>query len=152
MRFHIPFLLALPLACACARSGPNLPDIALPSLAASETRVNACPTAKCLTVFVAPWCGYCRAATPAILGLRDFLKGHGVTTRIIVGLDRPESVRAYARDFGPDTLVDTRQAWVLGGVPHFFVSDASGRIVKEVAGVPMGVRDVEEFAGYFGLP
>jgi hypothetical protein len=42
----------------------------------------------------------------------------------------------------------------VGGVPHFFVSDEKGVILKEVSGVPAGAAglSLEEVAAFFGLP
>ena len=56
--------------------------------------------------------------------------------RIVVGMDRPEAVEAYAREFGPDTLMDPKGALRIGAVPHFLASDGAGRILKDVGGVP----------------
>jgi len=112
----------------------------------------SCPTPKCFTVYVAPWCPYCHASTPSILGLRTFLEDHGVTTRIIVGMDRPEAVRDYAATFGPNTLLDPAGKLDIQGVPHFFVSDHTGRILRNVEGFPVGTGSNQELAGYFGLP
>ncbi len=143
--FILPFL-------ACSRAGTGLPDVSLPTLAGGQTKLASCTAAKCLTVYVAPWCGYCRAATPAIRALRVFLADNGVATRVIVGMDRPDALREYAADFGPDTLLDAGQALSVGGVPHFYVTDASGKLIKEVAGVPSGDVDTRRFAAFFGLP
>ena len=112
----------------------------------------ACPTAKCLDVYVAPWCPHCREATPTILATRDYLKQHGVHTNVIVGLDRLKAMQAYAGVFGPDTLIDQDGALGQGGVPHFYVTDQDGRLLQEEAGYPQGVTDPKEFASLFGLP
>src|SRR5579859_1057433 len=50
--------------------------------------LDRCLTAQCLTIYLAPWCPYCRASTPLILALREFLRMKGVATRVIVGLDK----------------------------------------------------------------
>lgn len=128
----------------------NRLDRAGPSPAARS--LASCPTPKCLTVYVAPWCGYCRAATPSIIALRAYLKKHGVHTDIIVGMDRPKALAAYAKVFGPDTVLDEDGALAQGGVPHFYVTDKSGSLLQEQAGVPQGIADPKEFASLFGLP
>ncbi|MBI5881839.1 MAG: TlpA family protein disulfide reductase [Elusimicrobia bacterium] len=142
-------LLARP---AASRGGDRLPDIRLQTLSLrTAPSLAACPTATCLTIYVAPWCGYCRQGTPTIIALKKLLKKNGVTTRIIVGMDAMEAVRAYAADFGPDTLLDPDSSFRVSGVPHFLVSDASGAISKRVPGLPP-YDDPESVAGYLGLP
>ena len=149
-----PLLSLLVLASACARtSGDALPDLRLPTLSATVgASLASCPTVKCLTVYVAPWCGYCRAGTPLIKALKEFLRQRGVETRIIVGQDSVEEVRSYAEVFGPDTLLDPDASLPVRDVPHFFVSDGGGRILREVAGMPFQVASVPELAAYYDLP
>src|SRR5262249_1444531 len=80
---------------------------------------------------------YCRAATPMILALRDYLKASGVATRVIVGMDREQQVRAYAAAFGPGTFLDIDgRISPSGGVPAFMVSDAAGRVLRQRTGAP----------------
>lgn len=132
-----------------------LPSEPLPTLSTGKTvSLASCPTAKCLTVVVAPWCGYCRSATPHVLALREYLNTRGVTTRVVVGMDKMQNVKDYALEFGPDTLIDPAGQVTANGVPHFFVTDAAGAVLKEVAGVPAGLDDLgpRDFASFFGLP
>src|SRR5579883_1015014 len=138
------------LLAACAGKEPGLPAKPLPTLASSPVSLSGCPTKVCLTVYVAPWCHYCRGATPAILQLRDDLAKRDVSTRIVVGLDSQEAVRAYAATFGPDTVLDPHGTLGVNGVPHFFVSDPSGKIVRELPGLPPR-QDAEGLADYLGL-
>ena len=137
---------------ASAKGGNRMPDIRLQTLSLQTgPSLASCPTATCLTVYVAPWCGYCRQGTPIIIGLKKLLEKNGVTTRIIVGMDAMPAVRAYAADFGPDTLLDPDSSFRVSGVPHFLISDASGAITKKVPGLPP-YDDPESVAGYLGLP
>jgi thiol-disulfide isomerase/thioredoxin len=148
-------LLSASLLAACGASDTRerLSDIRLPTASAQAgDSLAKCPTAKCLTIYVAPWCGYCRAATPQLIKLRAYLKDNGVTTRFVVGKDRPETLRNYAREFGPDTLLDTEDSVFVNGVPHFFVSDRDGVILKETSGMPWGDFPMPDFAAFFGLP
>ncbi len=119
---------------------------------AAPAALAACPTPKCLTVYVAPWCPHCRDATPAILTMRDFLNKNNVHTNIIVGLDQPKALAQYAKIFGPDTILDEKGELASGGVPHFFVTDKAGHLLRDQAGVPQDIPDGPTFAALLGLP
>ena len=106
----------------------------------------ACPTKRRLVTYVAPWCGYCRAATPMIKELRSILRSQGMESWVVVGLDREAAVRAYAREIGPDTLVDVAHAIEPGGVPHFFVVDNAGAVLRHIAGLPPDPNQLIKFA------
>lgn len=148
-------LLSILLSGACSRPGATekLPDVRLPTVSAAlGPSLASCPAKKCLTVYIAPWCGYCRAATPMLIELRKYLRKNQEEMRFIVGRDRLQALRDYARIFGPDTLMDVDDVFSVDGVPHFFVSDSQGTIIKEVSGAPMGDYSLEEIAAYFSLP
>ncbi|MBI4678236.1 MAG: TlpA family protein disulfide reductase [Elusimicrobia bacterium] len=133
-------------------SGDRMPDIRLQTLSLQTgPSLAACPTERCLTVYVAPWCGYCRRGTPLIIALKRLLERNGVATRIIVGMDAMEAVREYASEFGPDTLLDPDSSFRVSGVPHFIISDASGSVAKKVPGLPP-YDDPAGVAAYLGLP
>ena len=154
-RTRLLLILSSLLAASCAKSDERerLPDLRMPTVAAQESpSLASCPTSKCLTAYVAPWCGYCRAATPMLLALRRFLGEHDVTTRFVVGKDQLPALRDYAQVFGPDAMLDVNDSLDIGGVPHFFVSDRNGVILKEISGVPAGQAPIAEIAAVFGLP
>ncbi|MDD5655838.1 MAG: hypothetical protein PHF00_01090 [Elusimicrobia bacterium] len=153
MRWGAVALLWCVAACGRTPVQERLPDVRLPTASAQAgAELSSCPTPKCLTVYVAPWCGYCRAATPRLIDLRAYLLGRGVTTRFVVGKDRLDALRRYAADFGPDALLDPDDAVAVNGVPHFFVSTQDGVIIKEISGLPWGDYSTPEFAAFFGLP
>lgn len=138
------------LAWACSGS-PKVGQGQYETLGGPSVSLASCPAAKCLTVEVAPWCPYCRAATPMLLKLRPYLAKQGVPMRFVVGLDKPAAVRAYAAKFGPDTALDPEGTFAAnGGVPRFFVQDRTGAVIKDVPGMPQ-TDSVNELAGYFGL-
>ena len=148
-------LLACVLLASCSLSeGPEkLPDLRLPTVSAQEgPSLASCPKRKCLTVYLAPWCGYCRQATPRLIELSRYLAQNGVETRFVVGKDSLSALRDYARVFGPDAMLDVDDVLSVGGVPHFFVTEAGGAVLKDVSGVPTGDYSMEEFAAFFGLP
>ncbi len=118
-------------------------DVALPSVSMPEKKVSlkSCPTEKCLSIYMAPWCGVCRASTDLVKELQPWLAERGVASRVIIGKDRPDEIEKYARVFGPDTLVDMDGTVpIKGGVPQFLVSDGQGNILKAQPGVLRIVR------------
>ncbi|HVE14152.1 MAG TPA: redoxin family protein [Elusimicrobiota bacterium] len=126
-------LAALLLFAACSRDLGAF-DATLETADGAEVSLKSCPTPKCLTVYVAPWCGICRGATPFIKDLREYLSERGVASRVVVGKDRPEALKDYATAFGPDALLDPDGLLAPKGVPQFFVSDAQGKILKALPG------------------
>ena len=145
----------LPLAwVGCSRESADfMPHLSLPTLAGTaRTSLSSCPTRKCLTVYVAPWCPTCRAASPLIKSLRDYLFKKHIDTRIVVGMDQPSEIRKYAEKYGPQTLLDPSGDLRVDGVPHFTVSNARGDILADVSGIPAGVRNVQDLASFYGLP
>jgi hypothetical protein len=150
--FMVVGLLA---ACSRDEGSDKLPDVRLPTVSAQESpSLASCPARKCLTAYVAPWCHYCRESTPMLIALRGYLGKHGVATRFVVGKDAVEALSRYAQVFGPDTMLDVHDAVEVGGVPHFFVSDDKGVILKDISGVPAGATElpIEQVAATFGLP
>ena len=132
--------------------------IVLSSLSGESVDWSACAAPKCLTVYVAPWCGVCRASTPFINAVVAFLNARGLPARVVVGQGTPEQVAAYARDFGPGTLLDPGSRVPLaGGVPQFIVTSADGAVLKRQPGVPRIIpppiheEDVRQLASYLGL-
>lgn len=140
---HLPFVIALAAALGGC-SGPEesalrpLPDERLGTLAGVPgPSLASCPTDRCLTVLVAPWCSVCHGAVPEILALRRWLDAHGVSSRVVVGAsaDR-EEIADFAKDFGPDTMLDYEQSLHARSVPLFLVTDRKGRVLKSVGGLP----------------
>ena len=133
---------------------------ALPRLAADGTPTGETVTAGrclgakgCLIVYVAPWCGPCRQSLPHDRALADLVKGRGIETTFVVGMDAMPNCREMARAIGREVLVDASGAWArkmgIRGVPHFLVTGPDGRVKKRQAGALLG--NPEEFARLLGL-
>lgn len=112
----------------------------------AAVNLAACPTKRCFVTYVAPWCGYCRASTPLIKELRQTLRKRGMESWVIIGLDQEPSLKEYAREFGPDALLDTRELVKPRGVPHFFVVDDAGNVLRKIAGLPPNPSELLAFA------
>ncbi|MBI4345590.1 MAG: hypothetical protein HY553_01965 [Elusimicrobia bacterium] len=112
----------------------------------AAVNLGACPTKRCFVSYVAPWCGYCRAATPLIKELRVALRKQGMESWVIIGMDQEPALKEYARDFGAGTLLDTRELIKPRGVPHFFVIDDAGTVLRKIAGLPPNPQDLVAFA------
>lgn len=119
--------------CKPAASGA-LADVSLPTLGGGEEAVRQCSGAKCALVYVAPWCPYCVKSDAMIRKLKKKLGGQGVPTRVVVGRATAAECRKYAREFGPETLLDPDDRMKVRGVPHFYIHDSTGKIIRHVAG------------------
>lgn len=133
---------------------PTLPELSLPASGSTEpVPLDYCRTGKCLTIYLTPWCPHCKNAGANILSLRTYLKNQGVDTRVVIGSDSEAAVLEYAETFGPGTLLDPNKTFRFsGGVPHVFVSEDGGRIVRETAGFRGEPADPAELAADLGLP
>jgi thiol-disulfide isomerase/thioredoxin len=134
------------------KAGPkgSLPELSLSDAAGQETFLPECPKAKCLTVYLTPWCPYCRRATGLVQALQKELPEKGVPVRVVVGQDEDVRCRDYAAQFGTGTLLDCEKRWQPKGVPHFFVSDGDGGVLAAEAGAPEGVS-AAQVAASLGL-
>lgn len=142
-------------ACVCACSSrPELTEVPLTTLAGAKApALSACPTAKCVTVVVTPWCGVCHASAPNILDLQKHLAAAGITTRIVAGQAAADKLTPFAGVFGPDTQLDPENAVpVKAGVPMFVVTDDQGKLLKRVNGFPSGPLTPQNLAAALDLP
>ncbi len=151
-------MLALAAALsACSGGGKTsyaqtLPDERLPTLAGIPgPSLASCPTEKCLTVLVAPWCSICHQVAPSIRILRRTLDKAGVASRVVVGSsnDLP-AIKKFAAEFGSDTLLDDGETLHSRGVPCFLVTDRHGKVLKAVNGFP-NAPGPDELARYLDL-
>lgn len=133
----------------------TLPRLAADGAATGETgSPERCGGAKgCLIVYVAPWCGPCKQSLPHDRALADLVKGRGIETTFVVGMDSLPKCQEMARAIGREVLVDDKGTWArkmgIQGVPHFLVTGNDGRVRKRQAGALLGAP--EEFARRLGL-
>jgi hypothetical protein len=148
--------LAAALALAACSGGSHerrLPDARLPTLGGVVgPSLASCPTDKCLTILVAPWCGVCRAEAPNFVILRHYLDAHGVSSRIVVGLSNDTAaIKKFAAEFGADALLDDDGVLSSRATPLMLVSDRQGRVLKTAEGYPSQLRGPDELAKYLDL-
>ena len=142
---------------ACSGGGDRavrrLPDARLPTLGGVVgPSLASCPTDKCLTILVAPWCGVCHANAANFVSLRHYLDAHGVSSRIVVGLSNDSAaIKKFAAEFGADALLDADGALSSRATPLLLVSGRDGRILKVVEGFPSQMRGPDELAKYLDL-
>jgi len=143
-------LLALGVLAAFLwfRHPAYLPDVALASATAEGAAdgASASPifckgTNGCLVVYVAPWCGPCRASLPGDVALADHIRSKGYETFFVVGMDKTEACLDMTRSIGRPARLDTEGKWAkaagVRGVPHFLVTTPTGKIRKRQAGAYM---------------
>jgi hypothetical protein len=121
----------------------NFQGLVLPALDGSRTPLDSCSTGRCLTVYCSPTCKGCREAIFVIRGLREVLKTKGIATRVVIGQAALPAVEAYAHNFGGDTLLDPAGTVKTAIVPHFYVSDAQGKVLRDLNGVPRSLKEGE---------
>lgn len=126
----------------------DMPDVRLATVAGPlAASLSTCPTDKCLTVIVAPWCGICRKEAPNIVQFRRWLATKGVSSRVVVGLSPDaKAVRAFAADFGPDAQLDPDVKVQARATPTFLVSDRDGKILKILEGFPSASKGPGDLA------
>lgn len=145
--------LLMTAGCGGDDPGAKLPDARLQTLGgATGPSLAACPTAKCLTVLVAPWCGVCHQVSGDVIRLRRHLDAQGISSRVVVGLASLEDIKPFAERFGPDALLDPDGAFTARGVPLFVTTDRDGKVLKTVAGFPRGSGTLADLAAHFALP
>ncbi|MDE2489727.1 MAG: TlpA family protein disulfide reductase [Elusimicrobia bacterium] len=157
MRPVLAFLALAAALAACSGGSTSardvLPDVRLPTVGGPlGDSLAACPTGRCLTVVVAPWCEVCRAEAPNIVQLRRYLDSVGVASRVVVGESSDaKAVRSFAAEFGADAQMDDDGALDVRATPTLFVSDDRGRLLKVVEGFPSGTSGPAQLAQYLGL-
>jgi hypothetical protein len=125
-----------------------LASVSATGVATGERRSpSLCSGARgCLVIYVAPWCGPCRASLAGDRELADYLSGRGVETTFVVGMDKEPACFAMAKEIGREVLIDPTGDWArkmkVDGVPHFFVTDRDGKISKRQAGALLAPPDV----------
>jgi len=88
--------------------------------------------ARCLVVYLAPWCGACKLSLPLVQNLRSELEPRGVGFRIVVGGAQPAQLRAMAAQLGGRVQLDERgdfaRAAGVRSFPSWWLVDERNRV------------------------
>jgi thiol-disulfide isomerase/thioredoxin len=95
---------------------------------------------RCVVVIVAPWCPACKAALPIIKGMQKRFEASGrVGLKPVITSAEEPKLEWMAKQIGGQVFLDPQGTLLEkmggGGVPHWYVVDASGKVVEQSAGV-----------------
>ncbi len=96
---------------------------------------------QCIVVYLAPWCPHCSSSIPLVKEtIATFRDSANTGAMAVVGMDEPQANEAYAARIGESVFVDNdgdlRSKLKVGGVPHWLMLNAEGKVVKSFAGAP----------------
>jgi len=118
-----------------------LPAQPLAPAAGNTTAIDPCDgKARCVLVVTAPWCPACQQSHGMMLSLIAHFKGSAdVGVKPVVALDTQAKLEAYAKTFGDapvylDPKGQLLHALGASSIPHWFVVNAKGRVVKSASG------------------
>lgn len=124
-------------------SPKKIPEMALkkfPSTFAEEKVLvgGPCSAEKCLTVYLAPWCGACKSLTPMIVDLNSQMETDGIPFTIVVGADTPAKILDYAGTYPLPVVMDLeskyKKAASINNYPTFIVTNKKGQVIKRYKG------------------
>ena len=98
----------------------------------------SCYKDRCLMIYVAPWCTYCRRSHQAILSTVKTLESRGIPVFVVLGMDKIDKLKDYAAEFPFPVYFDRDRHFFHHlngkGVPYFVTWAHGGKILKHVAG------------------
>ncbi|CAH0533377.1 hypothetical protein VST7929_01243 [Vibrio stylophorae] len=105
--------------------------------------VGDCEAEKCVMVYLAPWCGTCRAASPMIVQMKAQLEQEGIPMQVVIGNANGSQVQQYAAQFPFNVALDPMGAYSHQlenkGVPYFVVFNKKGKRVSDYGGAYLQV-------------
>ena len=119
---------------------PLLEGVVLADAQGARRAPATCEATACLVVHLRTDCGLCRQVHPQLSALRDALQSQGLpTTFVVVGDGETD---AYGEGLGVETLLDSTDASLVRGAPHFTLVDRSGARVAHWGGLPQAPADL----------
>lgn len=112
---------------------------------------GACAKARCLVIYVAPWCPACKQLNRTMVALREELEADGVDVSFVIGMDKEPKLLAHAMSYNRPVMLDDRgfhKIAKIKAVPYFAVVDHKGKIK---ASMYSGYNDVSAMRRQLGL-
>lgn len=132
----------------------RLADLHLTPAVANAGGIDPClDRSHCVLVYVAPWCPACKRSIGTIRGLMSKFNPAGkIGIKAVIGGRNPKKMETMAAEIGPATYLDTLgRFWASTGaksIPHWFVIDDQGYVVKKFPGA---IPNVDAMSVELGL-
>lgn len=116
---------------------------------------NSCRgKSRCIAVYMTPWCPTCKATVPIVQALMRTPPDSSTGVIAVVGGDTRARIDSIRSMIGESALADYEnkfaEALKVRAVPHWFVWDSNGKILRSLAvGPPNDVGSMEEQAKIF---
>jgi thiol-disulfide isomerase/thioredoxin len=98
---------------------------------------------RCLVVYLAPWCPYCKRSVPIVQKLQERWEGDEIGIVAVIGADSSENIQAMAKTVGEGSYVDLDQSFGkqmgVKGVPAWFLMNDRGEVLTSFSGAPADV-------------
>ncbi len=142
----LPYIGLLALIWAVFFREPSpypLPNVDMPSTGSRYGyHDEACKNNRpCLIVFLATWCPACHGAIPFIKGLKGYMtQNQSAGLKIVIGGGDTSDKEEMAKQIGGNVYFDNDDEFARrmggGSVPHLWVVDGKGMVVKSEGGLP----------------
>ena len=134
----------------------HMPSASLPVYSAGHWQGNGpvggpCAKARCLVMYVAPWCPTCKLLNGTMVALREQLEAEGVEVRFVIGMDKEPKLLTYATGYTRPVMLDDRgfhKKAKIKAVPYFAVVDHKGNIKTSMYS---GYNDVAAMRRQLGI-
>jgi len=130
------------------------PELTAGSFEGSEISAISCEAKeKCVIVYVAPWCPYCKMALGVIKELRaKWADSESIDFIIVIGLDKIKNLNRMADEIGGEVYLDPDGDVIKRfggrGIPHWYVLDSDNKLLRHFGGY---VPEVELLIQRLGL-
>jgi hypothetical protein len=137
--------IVAPSANAPQPAAPAAPARVIQSALSRAVAPYVAQQGRSVTVYVAPWCAWCKKGAPQFGQLADGLRSRGYSVKIVVGQAPREQLDAFAAQIGPDAVVDPAGSNPLRGVPAYIVAD-NGQVTATHMGLFGSAAEAQAWA------
>ena len=117
----------------------KLADVGLKPASSSTIGDPCTGKERCVVVVLAPWCRACKVAVPIVNDMEKRFQGSKVGIKPVIAYDVEDKLLQMAKGVAGKVFLDPsgRLMKEMGdkGVPHWYVVDGSGTVVKSTSGV-----------------